>query len=103
MSVKIVPITDLRRAAADLVEQVNQQGEPIYVAHRSRARAVLLSYDSYESLIARLRDLESLLTTQEAAVEKRPVSQSRFAESARPFVQKLLAHNRPLFEELARR
>ncbi|MBM3136442.1 MAG: type II toxin-antitoxin system Phd/YefM family antitoxin [Chloroflexi bacterium] len=103
MSVKIVPITDLRRSAADLVEQVNQQGEPIYVAHRSHARAVLLSYDSYESLMARLRDLESLLTTQEAADQKRPISPSRFAESARPFVQKLLAHNRPLFEELARR
>ncbi len=103
MAVKVVPITDLRRCAADLVEQVNQQGEPIYVAHRSRARAVLLGYDSYEGLIARLRDLEALLFSPESTGKSLPVSQGRFAESAGPFVQKLLAHNRPLFEELARR
>lgn len=102
MGVKVVPITDLRRSAADLIEQVNQQGEPVYIAHRSHARAVILSYESYESLLARLRDLESLLTVWETS-SGRSVSPSRFNESARPFVQKLLAHNRPLFEELARR
>jgi len=98
MSVKIIPITDLRRSAASVVEEVVQTGEPVYITHRSRPRAVLVSYEGYEALIAHLRDLEALLTQQ--GEESPP---GRFSESAVPFVRRLIDHNRPLFEELARR
>jgi len=81
-----------------MVEEVVQTGEPVYITHRSRPRAVLVGYEGYEDLIARLRALEALLAQQ--GKESPSV---RFSESAVPFVRRLIDHNRPIFEELARR
>ena len=45
---EIVPITDLRQEAADVLRKVRESGEPLVITQRGRAAAVLLSMDTYE-------------------------------------------------------
>ncbi len=101
MAVKIVPVTDLRRDASDLLEEVKETGDAIYITHRSRPQGVLIGYETFEALLARLRDLEALLAGRGAqpAAEAAPVSP--FSGSATDFARRLIARNRSLFDELA--
>lgn len=103
MAAKIVPVTDLRRGAGELLEEVKESGGPIYITHRSRLQGVLVSYESFEALLSRLRDLESLLAARGQETTDVSPSASRFAGDARGFARKLVAENRSLFEELAHR
>lgn len=103
MATKIVPVTDLRRTASQLLEELRETGGPVYITHRSRPQGVLIGYDSFEALMARLRDLEALLALREGEAPTEATRPTRFSGSARDFVRRLLAHNRSLFEELARR
>jgi prevent-host-death family protein len=47
---KIVPVTDVRRDAARLIEEVNRSTRPVFISQRGYLTAVLLSCDRYESL-----------------------------------------------------
>jgi prevent-host-death family protein len=49
---KIIPISDLQTKAKKYVEQVRETDEPVIVTQRGRASAVLISYESYEGLLA---------------------------------------------------
>ncbi|HOG45386.1 MAG TPA: type II toxin-antitoxin system Phd/YefM family antitoxin [Anaerolineae bacterium] len=102
MATKIVPVTDLRRDAGDLLEELKETGGPIYITHRSRPQGVLLGYEAFEALLARLRDLEALLAGhgEQPAAEAEPAT--RFSGSATEFARRLIARNRSLFEELAK-
>jgi prevent-host-death family protein len=59
---KIIPITDLQRAAGQIVTDLNDaDGSPIVITHRGRPAAVLLSAERYaqmESDLERLDELE---------------------------------------------
>ena len=48
---QIVSITDLRQAAAEIVERVGNTDDPIVITQRSRAAAVLLSVRVYERMV----------------------------------------------------
>ena len=45
---KIVPISDLRQNASDVVKQVASSREPVFITQRGRAAAVVVSMESYE-------------------------------------------------------
>ena len=45
---KIIPITNLRQEAAEVLQSVQSSQEPIVVTQRGRAAAVLLGIDAYE-------------------------------------------------------
>jgi prevent-host-death family protein len=45
---EIVPVTDLRQRAADVLRKVRESRDPLVITQRGRAAAVLLSMDSYE-------------------------------------------------------
>jgi prevent-host-death family protein len=49
---KIIPISDLQTKAKKYVEQVRETDQPVIVTQRGRASAVLVSYESYEGLLA---------------------------------------------------
>lgn len=49
---KIIPISDLQSKAKKYVEQVKKTEQPLIVTQRGRAAAVLVSYESYEGLMA---------------------------------------------------
>ena len=45
---KIMPISDLRQNASDVVKGVSSSGEPVFITQRGRAAAVLVSMQVYE-------------------------------------------------------
>lgn len=49
---KIIPISDLQTKAKKYVEQVQETAQPVIVTRRGRPSAVLVSYESFEGLLA---------------------------------------------------
>lgn len=49
---KIIPISDLQTKARKYVEQVRETAQPVIVTRRGRPSAVLVSYESFEGLLA---------------------------------------------------
>jgi prevent-host-death family protein len=45
---KIIPISDLRQNASDVVRGVSSSREPVFITQRGRAAAVLVSLEAYE-------------------------------------------------------
>jgi prevent-host-death family protein len=45
---ELVPVTDLREAAADVLKQLRGSDEPIIITQRGRAAAVMLSVETYQ-------------------------------------------------------
>jgi len=45
---KIIPISDLRQNASDVVKGVSSSREPVFITQRGRAAAVLVSMEAYE-------------------------------------------------------
>jgi len=54
----ILPVTDFRNNAADVLAQLGRTGRPIVLTQRGRASAVLLEVKAYEKLQDRLEELE---------------------------------------------
>ena len=46
---KIIPISDLRQNASDVVKSVSSSREPVFITQRGRATAVMVSMEVYES------------------------------------------------------
>lgn len=67
---KIIPITDLQRAAGQIVNGLNDaDGSPVVITHPGLHAAVLLSAESYaqiESDLERLDELELVELTESA-------------------------------------
>jgi prevent-host-death family protein len=58
---KIIPITDLQRQPSQIVGGLDESGEPVIIAQRGRAAAVLISARRYEQIeedLSRLDELE---------------------------------------------
>jgi prevent-host-death family protein len=45
---EIIPVSDLRQGAADLLGRVRKTGRPVIITQRGRAAAVIVSMESYE-------------------------------------------------------
>jgi prevent-host-death family protein len=61
MSTKIMPISDLRRKASRMLELLKEEGEDIYITHYGRPVAVMVDYERYEDLLARVAELTERL------------------------------------------
>lgn len=46
---KIIPISDLRQNASDVVKSVSSSREPVFITQRGRAAAVMVSMAVYEN------------------------------------------------------
>jgi prevent-host-death family protein len=44
----IVPVSDLRQGAADILAKVRKSGQPVVITQRGRAAAVMVSVETYE-------------------------------------------------------
>jgi len=69
MTVTIVPVSDLRRDTARLLQRADESGEPVYITQHGRPKAVLVSYQVYERLMAQLEDQADLDSLRERADE----------------------------------
>ena len=58
---QLVPITDLRQDASEVLKRLRASNEPIIITQRGRAAAVLVSIDAFEQTENKKRLLESLL------------------------------------------
>lgn len=54
---KIIPISDLRQDATNIVKAVTASGQPVFITQRGRAAAVMVSMQGYEQM---QRELEML-------------------------------------------
>jgi len=64
----ILPVTDFRNNAADILTQLAQSGRPILLTQRGRASAVLLDVHEYQRMCDRLNELERLLLERPSAL-----------------------------------
>jgi prevent-host-death family protein len=46
----IIPVSDLRRDAANLLKQLKENDEPLIITQRGRATAVIIGVDAYEKI-----------------------------------------------------
>jgi prevent-host-death family protein len=46
---KIIPISDLRQNASDVVKSVSSSREPVFITQRGRAAAVMVSMEAYQN------------------------------------------------------
>ena len=65
----ILPISDLRTKARELLARVKE--EPVVITQRNRPEAVVVDYESYNEMVARLEVLED---TRDALVIERALA-----------------------------
>lgn len=66
MNTKIMPVTDLRQNTSEVIRQIRQTNEIVYVTQHGRPSVVLLDYRQYEAMVAQLK--KSVFTQQNDAV-----------------------------------
>ena len=66
MSTNIVPISDLRRKASQVVQGVRTHKEAIYITQHGRPAAVLVNYETYEAMLKELHNLREKSEKREA-------------------------------------
>lgn len=69
MTTKIMPISDLRRNAGEVLNAVRKDGEVIYITQHGRPAAVLVEYERYEAMLAQLEDMADLAAIEATADE----------------------------------
>ncbi len=65
---RIIPISDLRQNASDVVKGLSSSMEPVFITQRGRAAAVLISMDAYKNSQREL-DVLRLLARGEKEIE----------------------------------
>ncbi|MCX6031216.1 MAG: type II toxin-antitoxin system Phd/YefM family antitoxin [Chloroflexi bacterium] len=53
MTTKIMPATDLRAQIGNVLDELVETGEPVFVTRHGRAQAVLINVTAYDTLIQR--------------------------------------------------
>ena len=76
MSTNIVPISDLRRQASEVVKTLREGGGAVYITQHGRPAAVLVDFEQYEALLA---ELDSLKQSQSQPVYTIAEEKSAFA------------------------
>ncbi len=69
MSTKILPISDLRRQANEIINGVRETNDAVYITQHGRPVVVLVEYKRYEQLQQDLENLSDQLSLQAAATE----------------------------------
>jgi prevent-host-death family protein len=90
-SPRIIPISDLRQNASDVVKGVSASREPVFITQRGRAAAVLVSMQAYEDSQHEL-DILRLLARGEKEIEtgigyeldEVLIEADRFLEASKP-------------------
>ena len=66
---KIIPISDLRQNASDVVKSVSSSREPVFITQRGRAAAVMVSMEVYKNAQHEM-DILHLLARGEKEIEE---------------------------------
>ena len=60
----IVPVTEIKRNAAQVLDQLRQDKRPVLITEHGRAAAILLDVGTYEELIKRADILDRVVQMQ---------------------------------------
>jgi prevent-host-death family protein len=66
---KIIPISDLRQNASDVVKNISSSREPIFITQRGRAAAVMVSMEVYKNAQHEMDILHLLARGEKEIVE----------------------------------
>ena len=80
MPTKIMPISDLRRQTSQIIQTIREGGDAIYITQHGRPAAVLVEYEAYENLLARLEDLSDMVSLEAAKDETERDDEALLAE-----------------------
>ncbi len=69
MTTRILPISDLRRQANEIINTVQETRDAVYITQHGRPAVVLVDYERYEQLLQDLEDLTDQLSLESAAAE----------------------------------
>ena len=69
MSINIMPISDLRRQASQVIKTLREGSDVVYITQHGRPAAVLVNFEQYEALMAQLEDLADFASI-EAGVDE---------------------------------
>ncbi len=67
MTTRILPISDLRRQASEIINSVQETRDAVYITQHGRPAAVLVNYEQYEQMLQDLEDLTDRLSLESAA------------------------------------
>lgn len=68
---KLVPVTDVKRRATEIIAALQQDQEPLLITEHGREAAVLLDVTSYRMQLRKLELLEGILRGQQAVADGR--------------------------------
>jgi prevent-host-death family protein len=69
VTTKIIPISDLRQQASQVIQLVQREGDVVIITQHSRPAVVLVDYEHYEGLLVQLEDLANLASLEAGADE----------------------------------
>jgi prevent-host-death family protein len=70
--IKTIGIAEVRPKLTQLVDEVSKGGQPYTIVSGSRAKAVLMGVDEYNSLIEKMEDLEDIIEINQAVRNPEP-------------------------------
>lgn len=70
----VKPVTELKRHATRIIEELDESRAPMLITERGRAAAVLLDVESYRAMRRKLQLLEGIARGERAIAEQRVVS-----------------------------
>lgn len=65
------PVTDIKRHATEIIDQLREDRIPVLITERGREAAVLLDVGTYRGMLKRLEVLEALAEGERAFAEGR--------------------------------
>ena len=70
----VKPVTELKRHATRIIEQLDESRTPLLITERGRAAAVMLDVETYRSMLRKLELLEGIARGERAIADGRVVS-----------------------------
>jgi len=71
---KLVPVTDIKRKATEIIEALQQEQTPLLITEHGREAAILMDVASYRLQERKIALLEGIVMGQKALAEGRTVS-----------------------------
>ncbi len=66
MPTRIVTVSELKVKLATLIDELEEQGIPLYITQYGKPKAVLARYDEYEALVKKVEELEDIIAMKES-------------------------------------
>ncbi|BDU74016.1 type II toxin-antitoxin system Phd/YefM family antitoxin [Mesoterricola silvestris] len=71
---KLVPVTDIKRKATEIIEALQQAQEPLLITEHGREAAILMDVATYRMQERKIALLEGIINGQRALAEGRTLS-----------------------------